>query len=47
MRRSVEINDTTWARVRYQATLKHRKVPEVVDDLLTHALSDWENRGKL
>lgn len=47
MRRSLEIKDLTWARVKYQATLKHKKIWEVVDDLLTEALGEWENRRKL
>ena len=47
MRRSIEIKDLTWARVKYQATLKHKKITEIIELLLTDALSDWENRRKL
>lgn len=46
-RKTVAVNPQTWARVKYQAEIKKKTIPEMLELLLTHALTDYEMRGRL
>ena len=48
MKTLIEINDKTWARVKYMSTLKKKKrLSEMLNELLDYALTEYEFRGRL